>query len=127
VQEATLPFRGGKIRFNEGSTSITQESTAALEAVLAEMQHDRKLLVPVKAFADSAETPTDELSKGPAEFIVDWLASRGIDRRRPASLGCGSSRPLWDSVTEQHCAANRRAELVRQTSRAGCQPPSSFE
>jgi outer membrane protein OmpA-like peptidoglycan-associated protein len=127
LQEETLAFRGGKIRFDEGSTSVTHESTAALEAVLAEMQHDRKLLVLVKAFADSTETEADELSKGRAKLIVDWLARRGIDRRRLATLGCGSSRPLWDSVTEQHRAANRRAELVRQGSRAGCQPPSSFD
>jgi len=127
LQDETLPFRGGKIRFNDGSTSITAESGAALESVLAELQRDRKLLVLVKAYADSTEAQPEGLSKGRAALIANWLARRGIGRRRLATLGCGSSRPAWDSLTEEHRAANRRAELVRQSPRAGCQPPRSFD
>lgn len=127
LQNATLPFRGGKIRFDRGSISITGESTAALESVFAEMQRDRKLQLLVKAYSDSMEAQPEELSKRRAEFIVDWLVRRGIEHRRLSTLGCGSSRPAWNSDTEQHRAANRRAELVRQSTRAGCRPPPSFD
>ena len=55
LQEATLPFRGGKIRFENNSTATTKESGRALDAVLAEMKRDRRLRVLVKAYADWSE------------------------------------------------------------------------
>ena len=127
LQEVTLPFRGGKIRFENNSSSTTKESGRALDTVLAAMNRDRQLRVLVKAYADSTEGRPDELSQRRASVIVQWLVSRGIDRRRLAPLGCGSSRPAWYSDTDEHRAANRRAELVRQNVHAGCQPPSSFD
>jgi outer membrane protein OmpA-like peptidoglycan-associated protein len=127
LAEETLPFRGGKIRFEKGSTSLTQESKAALESVLEELQRDHGLVLLVKAYADSTESNPQELSQRRAELLVNWLVHKGIGRRRLAKQGCGSSRPAWDSDTEQHRSANRRAELVRQDKRAGCQPPQSFD
>jgi outer membrane protein OmpA-like peptidoglycan-associated protein len=127
LQKATLPFRGGEIRFDYSSTSITRTSTEALDSVITELRRDGNLLVLVKAHADSTEPQADELSTRRAELIVEWLVRRGIDRRRIAALGCGPSRPLWHSDTEPHRAANRRAEIVRQSRGAACQPPASFD
>jgi outer membrane protein OmpA-like peptidoglycan-associated protein len=127
LQNETLPFRGGKIRFARGATSLTRESEAVLNVVLAELQRDRSLVLLVKAYADSTESEVKTLSEGRAESVANWLIARGISRARLATLGCGSSRPAWHSNTEQHRSANRRAELVRRTKWAGCQPPTSFE
>jgi outer membrane protein OmpA-like peptidoglycan-associated protein len=127
LQEETLPFRGGKIRYHHGSAALLPGSETALEAVAAELRHDRGLVVFVKAHADKTEPNVEELSRTRALFVRDWLVQHGVADHRLAIRACGSSRPAWDSDTEQHRAVNRRAEVVRQTRWAGCQPPSSFD
>lgn len=95
----------------------------ALEAILAELNRDRGLKLLVKAFADGRERDPDPLSTRRANVIVEWLVARGIDADRLSALGCGSVRPLTFGETESERARNRRAELVRQTATAGCEPP----
>jgi len=55
-------------------------------------------------------------------LVTDWLTSRGVDAKRLRPLGCGAVRGLWSDGTEEHRAANRRAEIVRVTELAGCEP-----
>ncbi|HUQ93415.1 MAG TPA: OmpA family protein [Bryobacteraceae bacterium] len=126
LAEATLPFRGGKIRFDQGSVHPIPTSEQALRAVLAELQRDRHLALLVKAYADEAESNAQQLSNRRAEYLRQYLIRGGIDPRRLTSRGCGASRPAWASDTEEHKAANRRAELVRRSESAGCQPPDRF-
>ena len=98
-----------------------------MEAVLEELQRDTHLQLLVKAFADARETNRAQLSGQRARVVVEWLATRGIPRERLEPRGCGSSRALWVGHTEQERAANRKAELVRLSKWAGCEPPASFE
>jgi outer membrane protein OmpA-like peptidoglycan-associated protein len=127
LAEATLPFRGGKVRFDEGSEQPTPASEKALAEVLAELSRDRQLALLVKAYADEAEPNAQPLSNRRAEYLRQYLIRRGVDPQRLTSLGCGASRPAWTSDTEEHKAANRRAELVRRSRLAGCQPPDRFD
>ncbi len=127
LQDETLPFRGGEIRFNHGSASFTQESESALQSVLVELQRDDNLVLLVKAYADSTEANAQQLSESRARFVVKWLVRHGVASQRLATQGCGSSRPLWISDSWQRRSLNRRAELVRQSTLAGCQPPRSFD
>ena len=127
LAEATTAFRGGKIRFAAGTAELTPESEPALRTVLAELQRDTGLKLLVKAFADAREANGAELSLARARFVVDWLVRRGISRERLGPKGCGSSRALWVGHTEQERAANRKAELVRISTWADCEPPTSFD
>jgi outer membrane protein OmpA-like peptidoglycan-associated protein len=127
LAEATTVFRGGKIRFEAGTAVLTATSEPALEAVLEELQRDTHLQLLVKAFADARETNRAQLSLQRARVVVEWLAARGIRRERLEPRGCGSSRALWVGHTEQERAANRKAELVRLSTRPGCEPPASFD
>ncbi len=127
LAQATLPFRGGKIRFDEGSERPTAASEAPLREVVAELNRDLRLAVLVKAYADETETDAPRLSSRRAEYLREYLTQRGIDPKRLTTLGCGASRPAWTSDTEEHRAANRRAELVRRSRVAGCQPPHRFD
>jgi outer membrane protein OmpA-like peptidoglycan-associated protein len=123
---ATVPFRGAQIRFTEAAAKLSASSEKPLMAVSTELQRDRALRVVVKAFADAREPAPLALSTARAEQVVEWLASRGIPRSRLRPLGCGAARPLWSDDAPEHRAANRRAEIVRNTPTAGCEPPSSF-
>lgn len=126
LAEDTLPFRGGKIRFSDDSSRFTTESELPLKIVLAELERDLGLKLLVKAYADSTEPQAQELSEARALFVRNWLVTNGVSRQRLTPQGCGASRPAWDSDTDEHRAANRRAELVRMTKWSGCQPPESF-
>jgi outer membrane protein OmpA-like peptidoglycan-associated protein len=127
LAEATTAFRGGTIRFAAGTAALTPESEPALRTVLAELQRDTGLKLLVKAFADAREANGAELSLARPRLVVDWLVRRGISRERLEPKGCGSSRALWVGHTEQERAANRKAELVRISKWADCEPPASFD
>jgi outer membrane protein OmpA-like peptidoglycan-associated protein len=120
---ATVPFRGGSIRFEAGDTTFSAEAEKPLVEVLTELRRDRTLRVLVKAFADGREPDPDGLSAQRASVLVEWLAERGVARDRLRPKGCGSRRPLTFGATEDDRALNRRAELVRETLMAGCEPP----
>jgi outer membrane protein OmpA-like peptidoglycan-associated protein len=120
---ATLPFRGATIRFEENRATFTAEANDPLQAVLEELLRDRDLRLSVKAFADRTEPDADRLAFRRAELVIDWLTARGAHRDRLVPTGCGARRPLSFGNTAADRAMNRRAELVRMTPTAGCEPP----
>ncbi len=120
---STLPFRGARIRFEENAVSFAAAANEPLEAVLTELRRDRGLRLLVKAFADSTESDPLGVSSRRAGLVVDWLGERGVGRDRLVPKGCGALRPLTFGRTAPDRAMNRRAELVRLTPTAGCEPP----
>ena len=120
---ATGAFRGGEIRFAANEAAVLSVALAPLEAVLAELNRDAGLTLLVKAFADAREPAPEALSARRADAVVDWLQKRGVERRRLTPSGCGSRRPLTFGEDERQRERNRRAELVRLTATAGCEPP----
>jgi outer membrane protein OmpA-like peptidoglycan-associated protein len=123
LHDATLPFRGAKIRFREGLAALEAAAVEPVGAVLAELRRDAALRLLVKAFADGSEPDADGLSQRRARLVVDWLAARGIESERLRASGCGARRPMTFGDTARDRAVNRRAELVRLTPTAGCEPP----
>jgi outer membrane protein OmpA-like peptidoglycan-associated protein len=120
---ATGAFRGAEIRFAASQAALLPAAREPLEAVLAELNRDAGLTLLVKAFADAREPAPDALSTRRANVVVDWLASRGVERGRLQVSGCGTRRPLTFGENESQRERNRRAELVRLTAAAGCEPP----
>jgi outer membrane protein OmpA-like peptidoglycan-associated protein len=126
LAQATLPFRGGLIRFEANTTQLTASSSVPLQQVMSELLRDRDRAVLVKAFADARERDPLRLSTERAESIAEWLVRRGISRDSVESRGCGAQRPLWADDIADHEAANRRVEIVTKTPTADCEPPRSF-
>ena len=123
LANATLPFRGAKIRFKERAAEFETDADEPLQVVLRELLRDRELHVLVKAFADGTEVDTDTLSLQRATLVVNWLTARGVERERLMPRGCGARRPLTFGNTAVERAMNRRAELVRLAPTAACEPP----
>jgi hypothetical protein len=119
---ASSPCRCTK-RCSTRCVTSTGHWQAALEEVAGELERDAALELLIKAFADAREPAPDVLSTRRALAVTEWLARRGIDARRLTPLGCGAVRPLTFGRTEAERELNRRAELVRRTSTAGCEPP----
>ena len=120
---ATGAFRGAEIRFATDRATLLPAAQEPLEAVLSELNRDGGLRLLVKAFADRREPAPEELSASRANVVLDWLVERGVDRGRLKVLGCGALRPLTFGENESERERNRRAELIRQTATAGCEPP----
>ena len=127
LAQATLPFRGGLIRFDANTTELTASSATPLQQVLSELLRDRDRAVLVKAFADARERDPLPLSTARAASVAEWLITRGVSRDRVESRGCGAKRPLWADDSVEHQAANRRVEIVTKTPSADCEPPRSFD
>jgi outer membrane protein OmpA-like peptidoglycan-associated protein len=127
LAEATVAFRGDRIRFERDSAMLTADSDDALQAVLAELRRDSGLRLLVKAFTDARELGGARLSWDRARVVVEWLTAHGISSDRLVTKGCASLRALWVGHTEEERAANRRAELVRLSKFATCEPSASFE
>ena len=124
---ATLPFRGGLIRFEENTTRLTAASGSPLSQVLAELVRDHNRVVLVKAFADAQERNPQLLSARRAAAVADWLVAHGVAAGRIEARGCGLRRPLWSDEVPAHAEANRRVEIVTKTTLADCEPPRSFD
>jgi outer membrane protein OmpA-like peptidoglycan-associated protein len=122
LADATLPFRGARIRFKEGAASFESDAGEPLQLVLSELLRDRELRVLVKAHSDATEADVDGLSLKRANLVADWLAARGVERARLIPKGCGAQRPLTFGDTAVDRAKNRRAELVRLAPTAACEP-----
>jgi outer membrane protein OmpA-like peptidoglycan-associated protein len=128
LAEATLPFRGGRIRFEPSLPALSPQSSTPLQSVRDELVRDSSLRVLVKGFADAREPDSMKLSAERAAAVIDWLAARGIARSRLQPLACGAMRPLWiEDDDPEHHAVHRRVDIVRNTPTAGCEPPTSFE
>ena len=123
LADATLPFRGARIRFKERVAGFEAGADEPLQAVLRELLRDRTLRLLVKAFADESEMDADTLSLQRATLVAEWLTARGVERERLMPRGCGTRRPLSPGSTVLERAMNRRAELVRLAPTAGCEPP----
>lgn len=51
------------------------------------------------------------LSENRARAVADYLATRGVQRVRTATLGYGETQPIADNGSESGRAANRRVEI----------------
>ena len=58
------------------------------------------------------ETWNQGLSERRAQAIVDYLVSRGVDRRRIVARGNGSTKPLASNQTAEGRARNRRTDVL---------------
>jgi outer membrane protein OmpA-like peptidoglycan-associated protein len=120
---------GEQVKFALGSARILPESDELLGAVREILlEHPEIELVSVEGHTDATGTAAlnVRLSRGRAAAVVDWLVERGVDRRRLASQGFGSERPIADNATEAGRRNNRRVEFrIVRTRAAGAAPARS--
>jgi outer membrane protein OmpA-like peptidoglycan-associated protein len=67
----------------------------------------------VEGNTDNAGDPTmnQTLSQNRAQAVVDYLASKGIDKGRLQAVGNGPNNPIAANDTPAHMALNRRVEF----------------
>src|SRR5580698_7428145 len=107
----TLP----DVQFETGRATITPDSEASLNTVLASLKDHSDWKIRVEGFTDNVgpQDANEKLSADRAEAVATWLADHGIDRSRLSSKGYGESRPVASNKSDSGRAKNRRVELVR--------------
>jgi outer membrane protein OmpA-like peptidoglycan-associated protein len=100
--------------FHEGTTELTAESAGMLEQIRAEVAKRPGAEVQVTGHTDTVGSSADNdvLSRRRAEEIVNWLATKGFDRKMMSAVGRGErelKEPTADNVAS---AVNRRVEVL---------------
>jgi outer membrane protein OmpA-like peptidoglycan-associated protein/ABC-type nitrate/sulfonate/bicarbonate transport system substrate-binding protein len=103
------------VNFHSGKAELTNEAMAVLnQQVVPQVQMAGGMYVRVEGNTDNLgeETWNQGLSERRAQAIVDYLTSRGVDRRRMVARGNGSANPLASNRTVEGRARNRRTDVV---------------
>jgi len=110
------------IGFHSGKSDLTGEAMSVLnKSVVPQVQMAGGMYVRVEGNTDNLgdETWNQGLSERRAQAIVDYLSSRGVDRRRLVARGNGSANPLASNKTVEGRARNRRTEILFIPATAG--------
>ena len=101
------------IGFAFDSARIEAEFEPVLDVAVDELKANPAIQVQVAGHTDStgADDYNQALSERRANWVVDYLVSKGIDRSRLEPAGHGESQPVADNGTNDGRAQNRRVEL----------------
>jgi flagellar motor protein MotB len=102
------------IFFDFDQYNLKPESKIELNKVVQLMKTNPSLTIQINGYTDSVGSKQHnlELSKNRAQAVVDYLISKGIDKKRLQAKGYGASHPIASNETEEGRALNRRTEMV---------------
>lgn len=98
--------------FDVDSHELLPQSYNELQRLLQLLEDNATMHIELRGHTDSSGTRAHNqaLSQERAQAVADWLASRGIDRRRLTAHGYGGTMPLQSNATAEGRARNRRVE-----------------
>jgi outer membrane protein OmpA-like peptidoglycan-associated protein len=103
------------VGFHYGKSDLTGEAMFVLnQNVVPQVQMAGGMYVRVEGNTDNLGDATwnQTLSERRAQAIVEYLVSRGIDRRRLVARGNGANNPLTTNKTPEGRARNRRTDIL---------------
>jgi OOP family OmpA-OmpF porin len=102
------------LNFEPGSTTLTTQSRATVDALGAILTSYPSAQVALEGHTDATGDPTSnrKLSADRAETIKRLLAQAGVAPDRVSVVGHGPERPVASNDTEDGRARNRRTELI---------------
>jgi len=100
--------------FQEGTTELAPGSSGALEEIRAEVARRPGAEVQVTGHTDTVGSSADNdvLSRKRADEVVNWLATKGFDRRMMSGVGRGERELKVRTADNVDNAANRRVEVL---------------
>lgn len=102
------------ILFASGSAELLSASYAELDRLEAELKSMPSVHIEVSGHTDNLGSANTNLilSEHRAKSVVEYLASKGIEKNRLTYKGHGSSKPLASNDSEEGRKLNRRVEFV---------------
>jgi len=101
------------ISFDVNETSLQNESFVALDVFVKLMKDIPSLEIEVSGHTDNlgSSKNNQELSVQRAKAVLDYIASKGVDKNRMTYKGYGSSDPIESNSTIEGRKKNRRIEF----------------
>jgi outer membrane protein OmpA-like peptidoglycan-associated protein len=108
------PAKSFTLYFLEGTTDLAPDSKGMLEPIRAEVASRPGAEVQVTGYTDTvgSNADNDVLSRKRAAEIVNWLATKGFDRRMMSAVGRGERELKEQTADNVDSAANRRVEVL---------------
>jgi len=102
-----------RVAFEQGSTSLTDDSRVALLQLVQVMRTSPGSRIRISGHTDNTGRPEVNLriSRERAQAVADFLTQNGIDSDQLIAQGYGATRPIADNATEAGRTANRRIEI----------------
>jgi OmpA-OmpF porin, OOP family len=103
-----------QVHFAPGKATILADSYPLLDEVVDAVVRFGIKRVRVEGYTDSSGTRAANvrLSQARAEAVTDYLAQKGIPRKRLEAKGYGDARPIAPNLTARGRELNRRVEIV---------------
>ncbi|MDZ7263618.1 MAG: OmpA family protein [candidate division KSB1 bacterium] len=110
---AKLVLKG--VNFETGSATLTSESYAILDEVIAGLRDNKDVSIEIRGYTDSqgAAAANQKLSERRANTVLQYLIANGIEPTRLKAVGYGEKDPIAPNNTPEGRAQNRRIEFVR--------------
>ncbi|MCJ7421393.1 OmpA family protein [Sphingomicrobium astaxanthinifaciens] len=101
------------VTFPVDSYTIQPEFRATLDEVARTLSTYDSTYIDIMGHTDSTgrDDYNQRLSVNRANAVADYLAARGVQRARMATVGYGETQPIADNSTEYGRAQNRRVEI----------------
>jgi outer membrane protein OmpA-like peptidoglycan-associated protein/tetratricopeptide (TPR) repeat protein len=101
------------IFFETKKFDLRPESIAELDNLFELLNENPTIIIQINGYTDNVGKPADNLllSNNRSKSVVNYLASKGIGKKRLLYKGFGETRPIADNKTEEGRAKNRRTEL----------------
>ncbi len=113
TEEEFIMDAGRRIYFASGSAQLDDVATETLDLQAAWLVKHRKWLVKLQGFADDPGSSEGNvaLSRERADAVMDYLASKGVNRERMWAKGYGTERPVRN-CPETSCKVQNRRVVV---------------
>ena len=101
------------IFFDVNQFVLKPESFVELDNILELLKENPALKIRIDGHTDNTGKPEDnlKLSNSRANAVIQYLKAKGVDPKRLAARGYGSTQPVADNATEAGRARNRRTEM----------------
>ncbi|MCX8122978.1 MAG: gliding motility-associated C-terminal domain-containing protein [Spirochaetes bacterium] len=114
VTERGLKIRISNIEFAFDSAKLTGKAFPILNRVTEILNKYEKYNVLIEGHTDDIgeEQYNLKLSEARAKSVLDYLISKGIDKKRLSSRGLGESSPFMPNTSVENRRRNRRVEFL---------------
>ena len=99
--------------FNSGKWDVKSDSYAELDRLVALLSDIPSLKIEISGHTDNVGSVSfnELLSQRRADAVVNYLAGKGVDKKRLSAKGYGQSKPVNSNETAEGRALNRRTEF----------------
>lgn len=114
VTDRGLKIRISNIEFAFDSAKLTGNAFVILNRVVEKLNKYEKYNVLIEGHTDDIgeEQYNLKLSEARAKSVMDYLISKGIDKKRLSSRGMGESTPFMPNTSVENRRRNRRVEFM---------------